>query len=166
MKYLPNFLSASRGIAALLMLLPDLPANALWWFYLFGGVSDLMDGFLARRFGWESAIGEKIDSFSDLLFTVAVLFRLFPQLPLPSWVWWECGLVALLRLWWLCRSLKKNKKLPNAHTLLNRLTGLLLFLLPFTSFLGVFRYVLIPVGLFVLLAAGFDLIFSYKRSTK
>lgn len=52
--------------------------------FALAGVSDGLDGFLARRFGWESAFGKLIDPLADklLMMTTAVLLGLMDALPL------------------------------------------------------------------------------------
>jgi len=161
MKMLPNLLSAARGLGALLMLIPGLPVGGLWGLYIFCGVSDMLDGALARRFGWESETGAKIDSIADLLFAGSALLKILPLLTLPGWIWPVCAAVAGLRLFGMSRRLIRRKKPVFFHTKLNKLTGLLLFLLPLTDFFGFFALAAVPVSLVALTAAIEDMILSW-----
>jgi cardiolipin synthase len=62
--------------------------------FLIAGISDGVDGFLARRFKWESELGTIIDPIADkLLMTVAFIVLSLPGvlepvrfLPVPFWV--------------------------------------------------------------------------------
>lgn len=63
-------------------------------FFLIAGISDGIDGFVARRFGQESELGTIIDPIADkLLMTVAFIVLTLPNvlpqtrhLPIPFWV--------------------------------------------------------------------------------
>jgi len=76
--YLPNALTAIR----LLLVLPIGVYIAEGWFdlalalFLFAAVSDLVDGWLARRFAWESSIGRVLDPAADKLLLVVSLVTL------------------------------------------------------------------------------------------
>ena len=82
---LPNLLSGLR-----LILVPVLWGFALKGFAFYVGVglvvaalTDVLDGFLARRFKWTTAFGAKLDSLADDLIIVSVFiwgFMLRPEL--------------------------------------------------------------------------------------
>jgi len=66
-KYIPNYLSVSRIIFGLAFLPLGL-ANLIPWFlgcFAAAGVTDVLDGIIARRFNWQSELGEKLDSIAD-----------------------------------------------------------------------------------------------------
>ena len=76
--YLPNALTAIR-----LMLVPPIGFYiAQGWFelalalFLFAAVSDLVDGWLARRFAWESNLGRVLDPAADKQLLVVALATL------------------------------------------------------------------------------------------
>ena len=95
-KALPNLLSAARifGSAAMPMMSPD--SLPFWTVYVLCGVSDIMDGALARRFHAESRTGAMLDSVGDLLFVTAVLIRIFPLVSVPAWLWaWASGITLI-----------------------------------------------------------------------
>ena len=74
MRYIPNILSMSRIPVSLA--LPFLAGRfplAFLICYGIGGVNDVLDGVLARRFHWESRLGAKLDSIGDGVFIVCVL---------------------------------------------------------------------------------------------
>ncbi|MDR1464133.1 MAG: CDP-alcohol phosphatidyltransferase family protein [Oscillospiraceae bacterium] len=87
MKHIPNILSLSRvPLSAVLILLAilsnlrDRPASlrlAFMIVYLITGLTDALDGFLARRFHWASARGAKADGFSDVVFLLSMLAVVF-----------------------------------------------------------------------------------------
>ncbi|MGL4597228.1 MAG: CDP-alcohol phosphatidyltransferase family protein [Bacteroidia bacterium] len=75
MRHLPNILSVSR-IAALPVLawvLVYAYEHAFVWLIVCCLITDILDGFLARRFGWATALGARLDSIADLgVFACAV----------------------------------------------------------------------------------------------
>lgn len=48
--------------------------------YTFAGLTDVLDGYIARKTGKASEFGARLDSISDLLFYSVLLIRLFPML--------------------------------------------------------------------------------------
>ena len=58
----------------------------------------MLDGFLARRWGVESKFGARLDSLADFVFVLAVGYKLFPWLKLPTTLWMMIGLIALVKV--------------------------------------------------------------------
>ena len=72
MKRIPNLLSASRIALCLPLLLVDAMTVPFWTLYLIAGLTDILDGFLARRWDVESKFGARLDSLADFVFVLAV----------------------------------------------------------------------------------------------
>ncbi len=68
---IPSFLSTLRLIAALAF--PFCPESFWGWLILGAGTTDILDGWLARRWKVESWQGGLIDAIADKLFVLAVL---------------------------------------------------------------------------------------------
>ena len=98
MKQIPNLLSVSRIALCLPLLLVDAMTMPFWVLYLIAGLTDILDGFLARRWGVESKFGARLDSLADFVFVLAVGYKLFPYLKLPATLWMMIGLVALVKV--------------------------------------------------------------------
>ena len=98
MKRIPNLLSTSRNALCLPLLLVDAMTLPFWVLYLIAGLTDILDGFLARRWGAESKFGARLDSLADFLFVLAVGYKLFPWLKLPATLWMMIGLIALVKM--------------------------------------------------------------------
>jgi len=80
MKYVPNALSIARIVLDFALLL--LASRELRWVfaavYLFIGLTDVLDGWIARRYHVESKLGSKLDAWGDsLLFGTALISILF-----------------------------------------------------------------------------------------
>ena len=122
-----NLLSASRIALCLPLLLVDAMTLPFWVVYLIAGLTDMLDGFLARRWGVESKFGARLDSLADFVFVLVVGYKLFPYLKLPATLWMMIGLVALVKVInAICSYV--NNRIECLHTKANKLTGFLLFI--------------------------------------
>lgn len=101
--------------------------------YTLTGLTDALDGWIARRTKSASDFGAKLDSVADLLFFAVVLVRLFPILlaGLPVQIWYAVAGIVLLRLSSYCVAAIKYRQFASLHTWLNKLTGGAVFLLPY-----------------------------------
>ena len=128
MKHIPNILSALRLLGAV-CLLPSNPAGAAFWvIYGLCGVSDMVDGYLARRLHAESKTGAVLDSVADICFVTCCAIRLLPVLQIPTWLWIWAGLIVIIKIINQISALVVHKRLCFPHTKANKLTGLLLFM--------------------------------------
>ena len=140
-----NLITSCRILLSLLLLFFPALSPVFYGLYLASGLSDMLDGFVARRTNSESALGARLDSMADLLFLAVCLIKLLPVLTLPDWLWGWVGLIALLRLVNILSGFICRKKLVLLHTRANKLTGALLFLLPLSlGFLDI-SYTSVPL---------------------
>lgn len=134
-KYLtvPNVLTSLRIAGAAAMLVIE-PFTALFFaVYTFSGLSDALDGYIARATGTASAFGAKLDSAADLLFYTVMMVRILPELVrlLPGWIWIWVGAILLLRVCVYVTAALKYRRFAAVHTYLNKATGLTVFLIPY-----------------------------------
>ena len=127
MKLIPNLLSALRIVLCLPLLLIDAMTIPFWVLYLIAGLTDMIDGFLARRWGVESQFGARLDSFSDFVFVITAGYKLFPWLTLPTSLWMMIVLIAMVKIINAVSSYVVKHKIEFLHTKANKLTGFLLF---------------------------------------
>jgi CDP-diacylglycerol--glycerol-3-phosphate 3-phosphatidyltransferase len=127
MKQIPNLLSASRIALCLPLLLVDAMTLPFWVLYLIAGLTDILDGFLARRWGVESKFGARLDSMADFVLVLAVGYKLFPWLKLPATLWMMIGFIALVKIVNAISLYVVKHRIGFLHTKANKLTGFLLF---------------------------------------
>ena len=140
-----NLITSCRILFSLLLLFFPALSPGFYGLYLAAGLSDMLDGFVARRTNSASPLGAKLDSMADLVFLAVCLIKLLPVLALPVWLWVWVGLIALLRLVNVVSGFVRRKKLVLLHTSANKLTGALLFLLPLSlGFLNI-SYTAVPL---------------------
>ena len=128
MKQVPNILSASRIVLCLPLLMVDAMTVHFWVLYVIAGTTDMLDGFLARRWGVESKFGARLDSLADFVFVLAVGYKLFPWLKLSAALWMMIGLIAMVKIVNAISSYVVKHKIEFLHTKANKLTGFLLFI--------------------------------------
>lgn len=127
-----NAVTGVRLICSLLLLAVPPWSGRFLALYLACGLSDLLDGAIARRTGTATPLGARLDTLADLVFAAVCLARLLPLLPLPGWLWgWTAG-IAVVKLLNLLSGLLRRRHLVVEHTVLNKITGALLFALPLT----------------------------------
>lgn len=73
-KNIPNLLSLSRIVLSFGIFIVAQKPMVLFWFIIACGITDVLDGFLARRMHWESDVGARLDSLGDLVFFSALVF--------------------------------------------------------------------------------------------
>ena len=128
MKHIPNILSVTRIALCLPLLMVDAMTLPFWVLYVIAGTTDMLDGFLARRWGVESKFGARLDSLADFVFVLAVGYKLFPWLKLPVALWMMIGLIALVKASNAFSVYLVKQRIEFLHTKANKLTGLLLFI--------------------------------------
>ena len=105
---------------------------AFWVFYFAAGLSDILDGALARKLNAVSKTGVKLDTAADVVFVAVCLIKLLPAVALPLWLLVWTGMIALIRIINVISGCVIRKKFVALHTAVGKLTGALLFVLPLT----------------------------------
>lgn len=136
MKNLPNAVTILRFLGAICLLFFGVKSYAFGVIYIVCGVSDMADGYLARKLHCESKTGAILDSLADLVFVACCCYKLLPVLAFPKWLWiWGGVIVAIKVINQIC-ALVMYKKCVFPHTIANKVTGVLLFVgVPLTLFL-------------------------------
>ncbi len=117
----------SRIALCLPLLLVDAMTLPFWVLYLIAGLTDMLDGFLARRWGLESKFGARLDSLADFVFVLAVGYKLFPWLKLPAALWMMTGLIAMVKIVNAISMYVVKRRIDFLHTKANKLNGFFLF---------------------------------------
>jgi CDP-diacylglycerol--glycerol-3-phosphate 3-phosphatidyltransferase len=88
----PNILTGYRFaiVPVLLFLLRpglgDLVALVAFFLFLSGALTDLADGYLARKYGIESVLGKLMDPLADKMLVATPLIMLIPMGRISAWV--------------------------------------------------------------------------------
>lgn len=137
MKRLPNVISVLRIAGSIGLLFCDVAGWLFWTLYALCGISDMVDGPLARNLHAESKTGAILDSVSDIVFVACCAIRLFPVLEIPVWLCIWAGIIVTIKIINQISALIVCKRVCFPHTVANKLTGSLLFLTIPAVFLSV-----------------------------
>ncbi len=91
LKNIPNILSIIRiclvGVF-IFVFFSDYPNNLVWALVVFltAGLTDVIDGFLARKFNWITNMGKILDPFADKLMQCTVLVCMLIKKMIPAWL--------------------------------------------------------------------------------
>ena len=129
MRYLPNLISALRltAVPVLIWLALIGEGRAFAWLLVAAGVTDILDGWLARKYGWVSRVGALLDSAADITIVLVVLFAMW-TLHNDVFVYHGVIVWSILGVWSLANliGLVRYRRLPSFHTASARF-GLVMF---------------------------------------
>ena len=128
MKHLPNILSSLRIAGAVALLLCDVVGTTFWALYALCGISDIADGWLARKLKCVTRTGALLDSVADICFVACCAWKLLPILELPQWLWLWAGVIVAIKVVNQLSALVMYGHCCFPHTLANKVTGFLLFI--------------------------------------
>ncbi|SDZ29017.1 CDP-diacylglycerol--glycerol-3-phosphate 3-phosphatidyltransferase [Evansella caseinilytica] len=131
MKYIANSLSISRIALSLSMLCFYRNEFLFLFLYLACGVSDFLDGYIARKTNTQSAIGAKLDSFADLVMfgTIIILLLLMAGEKLTVFFPWLLAILTIRSINIIIAAWKYHSFVI-LHTYGNKIIGLFTFMLP------------------------------------
>ena len=141
MKHIANILTSCRIFGSILLLF--FPAFSVDFYitYLLCGVSDMIDGTIARKTNSASKFGSQLDTIADFVFVVVSLIKMLPAIHIPGWLWIWSGVIAIIKVTNIIWGYITKKQFISMHTIMNKVTGLLLFLLPLTIPFGEWNYI-------------------------
>ena len=136
MKHIPNILTSLRILCASLLLAVPVYSARFYLLYLICGVTDFLDGRLARRFHVASKAGASLDNIADYTLLMSTAIKVLPTLLLDLWtlVWGICMLTAHISssvIAWI-----KYKRIVVLHTFAYRLLGGAVYVIPLLAGLG------------------------------
>ena len=127
-----NTITFFRITASIVLLFCPVFSPAFYVFYIVAGVSDMLDGFVARKTNTASRFGARLDTIADFVLVVVCLIKLLPILRIPAWLYAWIGIIALIKVVNIISGFIVQKRFVTVHSVMNKATGALLFLLPLT----------------------------------
>ena len=131
---MPNVISILRIAGSVGLLFCDVTQWPFWALYAICGISDMVDGWLARKLHADTEAGAVLDSVADIVFLACCSVRLLPVMEIPVWLWILVGMIAFIKIVNQVPALIICKRFCFPHTAANKLTGILLFLTVPTMF--------------------------------
>jgi len=130
-KNIANMITLIRIIGAFSLLLFKPLSPIFLFLYVVCGISDILDGYIARATKTVSQTGMILDSIADLVFLVIAFFCFFKVMAIPIWIWWWIGMIIIIRFASYAVGLVRYNSFTALHTYSNKLAGLMLFVSPF-----------------------------------
>ena len=140
-----NIITGFRVLISIVLLFCPVFSPAFCVLYLIAGLSDMIDGTIARRMNTVSEFGARFDTAADFVFVVVCLIKLLPVISMPLWLCVWIVLIALIKIINIISGYVVQKKLMAVHSVMNKVTGVSLFILPLTFPIVPLKYLAIPV---------------------
>ena len=152
-KHIANILTDCRILGSILLLFFPAFSVAFYITYLLCGFSDMIDGTIARTTNSVSRLGSQLDTAADLIFIAVSIIRLLPAIHISKWLLMWGGVIAIIKTGNIIWVYVYKKQFISLHTIMNKVTGLLLFLLPLTLSFVELKYSSITVCLIATFSA-------------
>jgi CDP-diacylglycerol--glycerol-3-phosphate 3-phosphatidyltransferase len=140
-----NTITFFRIAASVLLFFCPVFFPAFYVFYIAAGLSDMLDGFVARKTDTASKLGARLDTIADFVLVVVCLIKLLPILSIPSWLYVWIGIIAFIKVVNIISGFAVQKRFAAVHSDTNKVVGALLFLLPLTIHAVPIKYFAIVV---------------------
>ena len=127
-----NIITCIRIICSIALQFCPVFSPAFYALYITAGVSDMADGAVARKRGTVSEFGSKLDTAADFILVVVCLIKLIPVIHVPTWLIIWIIIIAAIKAINLISGYVMRKEMVTLHTVMNKVTGMLLFVLPLT----------------------------------
>ena len=127
-----NLITVIRIVCSIALLFCPVFSPAFYALYITAGVSDMADGAVARKTGTVSKFGSKLDAAADFILVAVCLIKLIPAIHVPTWLIIWIIVIAVIKVINLISGYVMRKEMIFLHTKMNKVTGILLFVLPLT----------------------------------
>ena len=151
-----NIITVIRIILSIALLLCQAFSPAFFALYIAAGASDMIDGAVARKTDTVSEFGSKLDTIADIVFAAVCMIKLFPVLDVPVWLYIWIAVIASIKLVNIAAGYIRQKQFVAVHSIINKVTGVLLFVFPLTlTFIGL-KYSAVFVCIIATAAAVYE----------
>lgn len=127
-----NIITCIRIICSIILLFCPVFSPTFYALYIAAGVSDMLDGAIARKTCTVSEFGSKLDTVADFVMVTLCMIKLLPVIHIPTWLLIWIIVIAVIKAVNLISGYVTRKKIVVLHTIMNKVTGILLFVLPLT----------------------------------
>ena len=127
-----NIITIIRILCSIALLFCPVFSAVFYTLYITAGISDMVDGWVARRTHTASELGAKLDTIADIVFVIVCLVKLLPVLDIPNWLYIWIGVIALIKIINIISGFVVQKQFVSVHSVMNKVTGFLLFVFPLT----------------------------------
>lgn len=128
-----NCITSVRIVGTVLMIFTVPLSLAFFVVYTICGLSDALDGWVARKYNAVTTFGSRLDSIADLFFYIVMIVKVLHILwkIVPIWFWYVLGGILALRIASYVTAAIKFRRFASLHTRMNKISGLLVFATPY-----------------------------------
>ena len=127
-----NLITVLRIICSIALLFCRALSPAFYALYIAAGITDMIDGTVARKTDSTSELGSRLDTAADFVFAAVCLIKLLPVLNINTWIYVWVAVIAVIKIINIVSGYVMQKKFMAVHSVMNKITGALLFILPLT----------------------------------
>ena len=127
-----NIITGIRIVLSVVLMFCQALSPTFYALYIAAGISDMIDGAVARKTGTASEFGSKLDTIADIVFVAVCLIKLLPVLHVPLWLYIWIAVIAFIKVANIAAGFVGQKELISVHSMMNKVTGGMLFLFPLT----------------------------------
>jgi len=135
-----NIITGIRIVLSIALLFCPALSPTFYALYIAAGFSDMIDGAVARKTGTVSEFGSRLDTIADIVFVAVCLIKLLPVLDVPIWLFIWIAIIAFIKVANIAAGYIRQKEFISVHSVMNKMTGGLLFVLPLTLVFIDLRY--------------------------
>ncbi|WP_442908855.1 CDP-alcohol phosphatidyltransferase family protein [Intestinibacter sp.] len=165
MRYIPNLLSLARIILSLFLIFLYPMKLYFLLVYIFCGITDILDGFIARKINATSELGSKLDSFADMIIIFVILFKFIPIMNLNLFmiVWLIC--VTILKSLCILVVFIRFNQFGMVHTYMNKITGSLIFIYPILNYFTSSKFYIFIIFIFASITAIEEILIDFTMKS-
>ncbi len=127
-----NIITGIRIVISAFLLFCPAFSRAFFTLYIAAGVSDMIDGAVARKTGTASEFGSRLDTIADIVLIAVCLIKVIPVLDVPVWLYIWIAVIAFIKMANIAAGYIRQKEFISVHSMINKVTGGLLFIFPLT----------------------------------
>lgn len=135
-----NIITGLRIVCCIALLFCPSFSASFYILYVVAGITDMVDGTVARKTNSVSNFGAKFDTVADFILIVVCLLKMLPVLNIKIWMCVWMAAIAVIKVINVISGYVMQKKLVSVHSVMNKVTGALLFALPLTLGFVEIRY--------------------------
>ena len=140
-----NIITCFRILCSIMLVFFPISSVQFFITYMFCGLTDVMDGIVARKTNTVSDFGAKLDTGADFIFVIVLLIKILLVIDVPVWLWIWVIAIAGIKIGNVIYAFIYMGRFIVEHTIMNKVTGILLFLLPLTVFFVEMKYSVMAV---------------------
>ena len=129
-KIIPNFITLIRIIGTGLLIFTEAFSTIFYILYILCGLSDVLDGYIARKFNLSSKFGARLDSLADAFFIISMIIKILPRLELELWMIILITLIFAIKILSFIIGFLRFNEVGFLHSYSNKIAGIFIFFSP------------------------------------